>query len=284
MPIGDIDPRTGAAGGEIALPSGRIESPSVKELNELFDDDARTMLGVMLPDYEKDIAEMDDLLKEEGEGVINVTSSPSVTTAHSSRRELNAMEAEDEFSSAIRDHQSKQPRWDWKSPETTREEPFELPETVVTPGGTRSEDVTTVSPEEQRNMLDETQIRGRMNPPTTAEEPFEMDETSVTAPREDAYKPITDTFGISDDVVPPESYMGLPAYYPLILETEGGYNRADPSKAGVWQVSYDEFLNAVENRSGYPKDIKDLSDSDIRDFYMWYHDENGRRGQQRIYT
>ena len=271
LPIGNIDPRTGAAGGEIALPSGRIESPSVKELNELFDDDARTMLGVMLPDYEKDIAEMDDLLKEEGEGAINVTSSPSVTTAHSSRRELNAMEAEDEFGAALRDHKSKQPRWDWESPET--EEPFELDEVVVTaPRELPPDPSTTISPEEQRNMLDETQIRGRMNPPTTAEEPFEMDETSVTAPREDAYKPITDTFGISDDVVPPESYMGLPAYYPLILETEGGYNRADPSKAGVWQVSYDEFLNAVENASEYPKDIKDLSDSDIRDFYMWYHE------------
>ena len=134
MPIGDIDPRTGAAGGEIALPSGRIESPSVKELNELFDDDTRTMLGVMLPDYEKDIAEMDDLLKEEGEGAINVTSSPGVTTAYSPRRELNVMEAEDEFSSAIRDHQSKQPRWDWESPDTAppvREEPVESDEVVA---------------------------------------------------------------------------------------------------------------------------------------------------------
>ena len=107
-----------------------------------------------------------------------------------------------------------------------------------------------------------------MNPPSTVEEPFEMDETSVTAPREDAYRPITDTFGISDDVVPPESYMGLPAYYPLILEAEGGYNRADPSKAGVWQVSYDEFLNAVENASEYPKDIKDLSDSRISEIFI----------------
>ena len=261
MPIGDIDPRTGAAGGELALPSGRIESPSVKELKELFDDDARTMLGVMLPDYEKDIAEMDDLLKEEGEigSGINVTASPD---------------------KIIRDEEI------WKygiigppgHGPPVREEPFELPETVVTaPRSTEApppDPLTTVSPEEQRNMLDETQIRGRMNPPSasTAEEPFEMDEMGVTAPREDVYRAITDTFGISDDVVPPESYMGLPAYYPLILETEGGYNRADPSKAGVWQVSYDEFLNAVENRSEYPKDIKNLSDSDIRDFYLWYHD------------
>ena len=268
LPIGNIDPRTGGGETALDLPSVRIESPSVKELNELFDDDARTMLGTMMPGYEKDIAEMDDLLREEGESVTNVTSSPGVTTAYSPRRALNVMDAEDELGAALRGYQ---PRWDWERPET--EEPFELDEVVVTASRELPPDpLTTFSPEEQRNMLDETQIRARMNPPVTAEEPFEMDEMSVTAPREDVYRAITDTFGISDDVVPPDSYMGLPAYYPLILETEGGYNRVDPSKAGVWQVSYDEFLNAVENASEYPKDVKDLSDSDIRDFYMWYHD------------
>ena len=237
LPIGDIDPRTGAAGGEtaLALPSARIESPSVKELNELFDDDSRTMLGTMMPGYEKDIAEIDELLEEE-----------------------------DDF---------------WRGPfgADGPPQPLELPEMVVTaPRATRElppDPLATVSPEEQRNMLDETQIRARMNPPATAEEPFEMDEVDATAPSEDAYKPITDTFGISEDVVPPESYTGLPSYYPLILETERfEFNSADPSKAGVWQVSYDDFLNSVEGSSSYPRDVRDLSNADIRDFYQWYHE------------
>ena len=107
----------------------------------------------------------------------------------------------------------------------TREEPVELPEMVVTaPRELPPDPLTTVSPEEQRNMLDETQIRGAYEPARYIRSDRLMmdDDASVTAPREDVYKPITDTFGISDDVVPPESYMGLPAYYPIILETEGG--------------------------------------------------------------
>ena len=236
--------------------TARPKSPSVKEVDELLDEDTRALLAAMLPDYEEVIAEIDELLEQEGVigSGINVDASPD---------------------KILRDEEAW--KYDIIGPPghgpPTREEPHELPETVVTaPRELPPDPSTTVSPEEQRNMLDETQIRGRMNPPATREEPHELPETVVTAPREDVYKTITDTFGISDDVVPPESYMGLPAYYPIILDTEGGYNRADPSKAGVWQISYDDFLNSVENASEYPRDVKDLSNENIRDFYMWYHE------------
>ena len=49
-------------------------------------------------------------------------------------------------------------------------------------------------------------------------------------------------------------------------------NPSDPSKAGVWQVSYNDFLNSTENASSYPKDVKDLTPENIRDFYQWYHE------------
>ena len=88
------------------------------------------------------------------------------------------------------------------------------------------------------------------------------------------YKPITETFNISDDNVPPESYDGLPVYYPLIIDTEGGmrYNEYDPSTAGVWQTTYNEFLNSAEAEGGgYPADVRHLSPQNVRDFYQWYH-------------
>ena len=207
---------SGASPSSVKVDPIRIDSPSVRELGELFDDESRTLLGAMLPGYEQDIAEMDEILKEEG--VKGGTSAP--VTA----------------------------------------EPHELEEVVVS--------------------------APRSEPPAADLPVAELDEVVVSAPRPSEgavhisgdetayeYEKITSTFGIDESTVPAESYQGLPSYYPIILETEGGYNPSDPSTAGVWQVSYDEFLNFAENASSYPRGVGDLSPSNIRDFYQWYHEK-----------
>ena len=250
---------TGASPSGVKVDPIRIDSPSVRELRERLDDESLTLLGTMMPGYEQDIAEMDELLKEEaGTDIINITPSPDRVEAGGTAAPVIAESHE------LIDQ-----------PANTN--PFPVTGEF---GGREPREVTGMTESSPGRIAreDAQEDAADPNPEWTWERPDvpPVRDGAIRIegdPESYEHEIIVNTFGIDDARVSPESYQGLPSYYPLILDAEGGYNPSDPSMAGVWQGAYNDFLNSVENASAYPRNVRDLSPSNIRDFYQWYHEK-----------